>query len=354
MSNRKTILVTGAAGYIGSHICVELLAENSKKYQVIAIDNLCNSSALAIQRIEKISQGTLPFYAIDICDRSALDRLLKSHHVDAVIHCAGLKVMNESLTQPLRYFENNVVGSANLLQVLASHNIKNFIFSSSASVYGTPSTVPIRESAPCLANNPYSRSKLMVEQLLADIALTDPAWAIGVLRYFNPAGAHDSGLIGELPHQKPTNLIPSIVRVASGQQSALPIFGDDYSTSDGTGVRDYIHVMDVASAHVAALAYIFNDANKDARGFTLNLGTGQGYSVLDIIRTFASACGRAIPYTTEARRPSDTAICYADAWQAARLLGWRAERGLAEMCADHWRWHMKNPSGYTDGDCKRL
>ncbi|MQQ99355.1 UDP-glucose 4-epimerase GalE [Glaciimonas soli] len=343
MTYNKTILVTGAAGYIGSHICVELLAE---KYQVIAVDNLCNSSVRAIQRVEQISQCALPFYAIDIRDGKTLDELLQKHHIDAVIHCAGLKIMSESVAQPLRYFQNNVAGTATLLETMAQHNIKTVIFSSSAAVYGTPTAVPIAESAPLLANNPYSHSKLMVEQLLADMTLADPAWAIGVLRYFNPVGAHDSGLIGETSHPQSNNLMPSIVRVASGQQSSLPIFGDDYPTADGTGVRDYIHVMDVANAHVAALAHLLQNTNDDARNFTLNLGTGQGHSVLDIVRTFEITCGQSVPYYIESRRSSDTAACYADASQAAALLNWSAKKGLAEMCADHWRWHVQNPNGY--------
>ncbi|MFC5474842.1 UDP-glucose 4-epimerase GalE [Paraherbaspirillum soli] len=337
----KTILVTGAAGYIGSHICVELLAA---KYCVIAIDNLANGSSAAIRRAQQCGQGEIRFYPMDIRDRPALDSLLQTHPVDAAIHCAGLKIMSESVTQPLRYFENNVSGSATLLQALERSGVRNFVFSSSAAVYGAPASVPIPESAPVSANNPYSRSKLTVEQLLADLHDADPRWAIGVLRYFNPAGAHPSGLLGDSPRGMASNLMPAMARVALGQQPMLSIFGDDYPTIDGTGVRDYIHVADVASAHVAALDHLFGAGS----GFTLNLGTGRGYSVLEMIKTFELACARTIPYRIEPRRSSDSAACYADPAQALALLGWQARKGLADMCADHWRWHTQNPDGYAE------
>lgn len=339
MSTQKTILVTGASGYIGSHTCVELLAAG---YQVVALDNLSNSSPEALKRVEKITGRSVTFYKADVRDRAALDALLKAHRVDAAIHFAGLKAVGESVEQPLAYFENNVFGTINLLQALGSAGVKNFLFSSSATVYGDPESVPISESARLSTTNPYGRSKLMVEQILEDLAKSDSSWAIGALRYFNPVGAHASGLIGEDPRGIPNNLMPFVSQVAVGRRERLSVFGDDYPTPDGTGVRDYIHVVDLALGHLAALAQLF----RAGRGFTLNLGTGQGYSVLQMVRAFEAASGRPVPYRIVGRRPGDIAVCYADPSRAREMLGWEAKRGLEQMCADHWRWQSMNPEGY--------
>jgi len=339
MSTHKTILVTGAAGYIGSHTCVELLAAG---HSVIALDNLCNSSPESLRRVEKITGHLIPFYEADIRDRVALNALLKTHRIDAVIHFAGLKAVGESVSQPLSYFENNVGGTVTLLQALGEAGVKNVVFSSSATVYGDPESVPIREDARLSTTNPYGRSKLMVEQVLEDLGKSDPSWAIGVLRYFNPAGAHPSGLIGEDPRGIPNNLMPYIAQVAVGRREKLSVFGNDYPTPDGTGVRDYIHVVDLAQGHVAALREIF----RNGRSFTVNLGTGQGYSVLEMVRAFELASGRRVPYEITARRPGDIATCYADPMNAWNVLDWRARKGLEEMCADHWRWQSLNPSGF--------
>ncbi len=339
MTTHKTILVTGAAGYIGSHTCVELLAAG---HSVIALDNLGNSSAEALRRVEKITGHVIPFYEADVRDRIALDALLKTHHVDAAIHFAGLKAVGESVEQPLAYFDNNVGGTVTLLEALADAGVKNFLFSSSATVYGDPEAVPIKESARLSVTNPYGRSKLMVEQVLEDLAKSDPEWAIGVLRYFNPVGAHASGLIGEDPRGMPNNLMPFVSQVAVGRLDTLSVFGNDYPTPDGTGVRDYIHVVDLARGHLAALAAIF----RSGQGFTLNLGTGRGYSVLEMVRAFEEVSGRRVPYRIVDRRPGDTAVCYADPGSAWHVLDWRAKKGLADMCADHWRWQSMNPNGY--------
>jgi UDP-glucose 4-epimerase len=336
---RKTILVTGASGYIGSHTCVELLQND---FDVIAVDNLCNSSVEALKRVERITERALRFYEGDIRDRATLRSILHNHQVDAVIHFAGLKAVGESVVKPLLYFENNVAGTVALLDVLAEANVKRFVFSSSATVYGDPESVPITESARVSATNPYGRSKLMVEQILGDLAQSDPDWGIGILRYFNPAGAHPSGLIGEDPRGIPNNLMPFVAQVAVGRREKLAVFGDDYPTPDGTGVRDYIHVVDLAQGHVAALDRLFSQAGE----FTVNLGTGQGYSVLEAVRAFEKASQRTIPYEIVQRRPGDIASCYASPALAQELLGWRANKNLADMCADHWRWQKTNPDGY--------
>jgi UDP-glucose 4-epimerase len=339
MTTTKTILVTGASGYIGSHTCVELL---SAGYSVVALDNLCNSSLESLKRVEKITGRQIPFFEADVRDRAALDALLGKHRIDAVIHFAGLKAVGESVEQPLMYYENNVGGTVTLLQALGDAGVKTFLFSSSATVYGDPETVPINESARLSVTNPYGRSKLMVEEILQDLGRADTSWAIGALRYFNPVGAHASGLIGEDPRGIPNNLMPYISQVAVGRREQLSVFGNDYPTPDGTGVRDYIHVVDLARGHLAALAELF----RSNRSFTLNLGTGQGYSVLDMVRAFEQVSGRSVPYQITKRRPGDIATCYADPAGAKRVLDWAAQKGLAEMCADHWRWQSMNPNGF--------
>jgi UDP-glucose 4-epimerase len=340
MTINKNILVTGAAGYIGSHTCVELL---NAGYEVIALDNLCNSSPESLKRVEKITDKSIPLFKMDVRDRQALDNLLKTYRIDAVMHFAGSKSVSESVAHPLAYFENNVTGTVSLLQALDNAGVRRFLFSSSATVYGDPKSVPISESAPLSSTNPYGRSKLMVEQILHDLAKSDPSWAIGSLRYFNPVGAHESGLIGEDPRDIPNNLMPFIAQVAVGRRERLSVFGNDYPTPDGTGVRDYIHVVDLARGHLAALAELF----RSGQGFTLNLGTGRGYSVLEMVRAFEHASGRSVPYQIVARRPGDVAVCYADPSSARECLGWSAQKGIAEMCADHWRWQSSNPHGFN-------
>ena len=339
MSTSKKILVTGASGYIGSHTCVALLQAG---FEVIALDNLSNSSRESLFRVEQITGRSVQFIEADVRNRSALDTLLQQNEVDAAIHFAGLKAVGESVAKPLAYFQNNVGGTLTLLEALATATVKRFVFSSSATVYGDPESVPINESARLGVTNPYGRSKLMVEEILADLQKSDPEWRVGILRYFNPVGAHPSGLIGEDPRGTPNNLMPFIAQVAVGRRERLVVFGDDYPTPDGTGVRDYIHVVDLAHGHVAALRRLF----AKAEGFTVNLGTGRGHSVLEAVQAFEAASGRHVPYMVAARRGGDIAACYADPANAHRLLGWRAEKGLAEMCADHWRWQSMNRDGY--------
>jgi len=343
MAKKRTILVTGACGYIGSHTCLELLEAG---YAVVAYDNLCNSSRTSLFRVEELTGGEIVTYEADIRDRAALKTVLREHRVDAVIHFAGLKAVGESVAQPLRYFDNNINGTNVLLSELAAAGVKRFLFSSSATVYGDPESVPIRESARLSVTNPYGRTKLIVEQMLEDLRRADPAWVIGVLRYFNPGGAHPSGRIGEDPRGIPNNLMPYVAQVAAGRRDKLSVFGGDYPTPDGTGVRDYIHVVDLARGHVAALERMFSVPD----GFTVNLGTGRGYSVLEIVRAFEAACGRRIPYEIVARRPGDIATCYADPSLARELLGWQAEKGIEEMCEDHWRWQSSNPMGFEAAD----
>jgi len=329
------ILVTGGAGYIGSHACVALIAAG---HEVSIIDDLSNSRCDVIDRIEKIAGKRPLFFEGDVRDHSFVGHALASGPVDAVIHFAGLKAVGESVAQPLRYYDCNVGGALTLCEEMAAAGIKTLIFSSSATVYGDPASVPIREDFPCHATNPYGSSKLMIEEILADVAKSDPAWRIARLRYFNPVGAHESGLIGESPNGVPNNLMPYIAQVASGQRARLSVFGDDYPTLDGTGVRDYIHVVDLADGHLAALDYLQTHPGL----LTVNLGTGRGYSVLEMVRAFETASGRPIPYDIVGRRPGDIATCYADPSLAKQLLGWQAQRGIDEMCRDAWHWQEKS------------
>jgi UDP-glucose 4-epimerase len=327
----STILITGGAGYIGSHTAVELLDAG---YDLIVIDNFSNSKPAVLDRIERIGGRAPVFIEVDVRDRNALRDVFRAHDIDAVIHFAGLKAVGESVAQPLRYYENNVSGSLVLFEVMAESNVKTLVFSSSATVYGDPSSVPIREDFPLSATNPYGRSKLMIEEILRDLSRSDESWRIAFLRYFNPIGAHESGMIGEAPNGIPNNLMPYITQVAIGKLAQLSVFGGDYPTPDGTGVRDYIHVVDLSRGHLAALGAL--DAHPGV--MTVNLGTGRGYSVLEVIRAFERASGRAVPYRIVARRPGDVAQCYADASLAESLLDWRAERGIEAMCRDSWRW----------------
>lgn len=325
------ILVTGGTGFIASHTCVCLLAEG---YEVTLIDNLSNSRRDVVDRIAAIAGRVPVFVEGDVRNRAMLESVFSGQPIDAVIHFAGLKAVGESVSQPLAYFDCNVGGTISLCQAMASSGVKTFIFSSSATVYGDPVSVPIREDTGRSATNPYGASKLMVEDILADLSKSDPEWRIARLRYFNPVGAHESGTLGEQPTGVPNNLLPYIAQVASGVRERLSVFGNDYPTPDGTGIRDYIHVMDLAAGHVAALNYLRRE-----RGLlTVNLGTGRGYSVLDMIRAFERASGRLVPYSVAPRRPGDIAACYADASAAEERLGWKAARGIDEMCRDAWRW----------------
>jgi UDP-glucose 4-epimerase len=326
------ILVTGGTGYIGSHACIELIKAG---YQIVVIDNLCNSKESVLERVATISGTTIPFIKANLRDRDALDRVFATGNFDAVMHFAGLKAVGESVEQPMRYYENNVEGSLALFQAMAKHDVKILVFSSSATVYGDPETVPIVENSPLSATNPYGRSKLMIEEMLRDIAKSDPSWRVALLRYFNPAGAHESGLIGEDPNDIPNNLFPYVAQVAAGTRPMLAVFGDDYPTDDGTGVRDYIHVVDLAIGHVRTMDKL---ADGKSGVLTFNLGTGHGSSVLQMVKAFESASGRTIPYRIAARRPGDIAVCYADTSLAERELGWRAERSIEQMCKDAWRW----------------
>ncbi len=325
------ILVTGGAGYIGSHTCIELLAAG---YNLVVIDNFSNSKPAVLGRVEQISGRTIPFMEVDVRDRGTLRNIFRQHAIDAVIHFAGLKAVGESVSQPLRYYDNNVSGSVALFEVMAESGVKTLVFSSSATVYGDPHSVPIREDFPLSATNPYGRSKLMLEDILRDLSRSDESWKIALLRYFNPVGAHESGIIGEDPNGIPNNLMPYITQVAVGKLQQLSVFGDDYPTPDGTGVRDYIHVVDLARGHLAALQAIDGKSGVT----TVNLGTGQGYSVLDVVSAFEKASGHPVPYRIVDRRPGDVAQCYADPALAHELLGWKAEKDLDAMCRDSWRW----------------
>jgi UDP-glucose 4-epimerase len=335
------ILVTGGAGYIGSHTCVELLAGG---YEVIVVDSLLNSSEAAIWRIEEISGKKLRYHKVDLRDKEALDSVFRQASIDAVIHFAGLKAVGESVAKPLEYYRNNIMGSLELFEVMATHGVKNIVFSSSATVYGDPATLPITEDFPLKPSNPYGWCKVMLEQILRDLYHADQALNIALLRYFNPVGAHPSGRIGEDPRGIPNNLVPYIAQVAVGKLAELQIFGNDYPTPDGTGVRDYIHVMDLASGHIKALEKLA--ANPGL--VTYNLGTGKGYSVLEMVEAFSDAAGRKIPYRIVERRPGDIASCFADASRAERELSWKAARDIKAMCADAWRWQSENSNGYEE------
>jgi len=335
------ILVTGGAGYIGSHTCLTLLECG---YRVTVVDNLSNSSRESLRRVEKLTGKQLIFLEVDLLDRSGLTQVFAgcSEQFDAVIHFAGKKAVGESVEQPLLYYHNNITGTINLCQTMAAFGVKNIIFSSSATVYGDPATVPITEEFPLSCTNPYGRTKLMTEEILRDVQRADGAWNVCLLRYFNPVGAHKSGRIGENPNGIPNNLMPYITQVAVGKLAELSVFGNDYSTQDGTGVRDYIHVVDLAEGHVKALDKLLQRPGV----VVYNLGTGHGYSVLEMVRAFAEACGREIPYRIVGRRLGDIAACYADPTKAQRELGWQARFGLKEMCLDSWRWQNNNPHGY--------
>lgn len=334
-----TILVTGGAGYIGTHTVVELLNAGS---EVIVLDNLSNSSIEALNRVERITGKSVTFYQGDILNKALLQKVFSDHNIDAVIHFAGLKAVGESVAKPLKYYENNVTGSLILCQVMAEFKVKNLVFSSSATVYGDPASLPITEDFPTGATNPYGQSKLMVEHILADLHHSDPSWNIARLRYFNPVGAHASGLIGEDPNDIPNNLMPFIAQVAVGKREALSVFGNDYPTHDGTGVRDYIHVVDLALGHLKALEKL---ATKPGL-VTYNLGTGQGYSVLDMVKAFEKACGKSIAYQIALRRPGDIAACYANPDHAKTDLGWQATHSLEDMANSSWHWQSTNPNGY--------
>ena len=340
MKPTKTLLVTGGAGYIGSHTCVELLQAG---YGVVVADNLCNSRREVFGRIERIAGRAVTFHECDVRDAAALRGIFGEHAIDAVLHFAGLKAVGESVDRPIEYYDNNVGGTLALCRAMAEAGVRKLVFSSSATVYGDPDAVPVREDHPLRPTNPYGHSKAMIETILQDLFRSDPAWKIALLRYFNPVGAHESGLIGEDPGGVPNNLLPFIAQVAVGRREALNVYGNDYPTPDGTGVRDYIHVVDLARGHLAALEKLATTSEV----LSVNLGTGRGYSVLEMVEAFRRASGRDIPYRIVARRPGDVAACYADPTLAARLLGWRAERGLERICRDAWRWQSMNPDGYA-------
>lgn len=344
MNNK--ILVTGGVGYIGSHTCIELIAAG---YDVVVYDNLSNSNLEALKRTEQLAGKEIEFIEGDVLDSKLLNQVFEKHDFFGVIHFAGLKAVGESVAQPLRYYKNNVTGTLELLEVMQSHNVKNFVFSSSATVYGDPEILPIPEKAPRSCTNPYGQSKLTVEYILQDLATADPSWNIACLRYFNPVGAHSSGLIGEDPNGIPNNLMPFISQVAVGKLKQLSVFGSDYDTVDGTGVRDFIHVVDLAKGHVAAIDYLKEQAidSESGVGFEpINLGTGNGSSVLQLVDAFEKVTNQSVPYKLTDRRPGDIAACYASADKAKQLLGWQADLTVEDMCKDSWRWQSQNPSGY--------
>lgn len=334
------VLITGGAGYIGSHTALELL---NTGYEVVVYDNLSNSSKESLKRVEELTGKSVKFYEGDVLDAGKLTEMFRAESIDAVIHCAALKAVGESVRKPLEYYRNNINGTLTLMDVMRTVGVKNIVFSSSATVYGSPEVMPITEDCPKgQCTNPYGWTKSMMEQIMTDLQKSDPEWNVILLRYFNPVGAHKSGLIGEDPKGIPNNLMPYITQVAVGKLEKLGVFGDDYDTPDGTGVRDYIHVVDLAVGHVKAIDYILTNPGLDI----INLGTGVGYSVLDMVKAFSKACGKSIPYEIKPRREGDVAMCYADPAKALKVLGWKAERGLDEMCEDSWRWQSRNPNGY--------
>lgn len=337
------ILVTGGAGYIGSHTCLELL---NAGHRVVVVDNLVSSRREALERVREIAGKTLEFHLVNLLDEPALDAVFAGCQLDAVIHCAGLKAVGESVEIPLRYYHNNLTSTLILCEVMHRHDVKNLVFSSSATVYGDPHAVPIQEDFPLSATNPYGRSKLMIEEILRDVQAASPTSNIALLRYFNPVGAHASGRLGEDSPSTPNNLLPYVAQVAMGRRPQVLVFGDDYPTADGTGVRDYIHVVDLALGHLKALEKLAAQPGI----VTYNLGTGRGFSVLEVIAAFARASGRKVPYKVVGRRSGDIATCYADPSLAREELGWAAERGLDQMCADAWHWQVNNPHGYSQGD----
>ncbi len=349
MENRGKVLVTGGAGYIGSHTCLELL---SAGFDVVVVDNLSNSKKVSLDRVEQLTGKKLDFIEGDIRDSAVLNSIFEAHAIDVVVHFAGLKAVGESCEQPLRYFQNNVAGTLVLCEVMAEHGLKRMVFSSSATVYGDPHKVPITEGFPLSATNPYGRSKLMIEEILRDCSRADQLnaddnpWDVTLLRYFNPVGAHKSGEIGEDPNGIPNNLMPYVSQVAVGKLKELSVFGGDYSTKDGTGVRDYIHVVDLAKGHLKAIERLLSSTDRQGV-FTYNLGTGNGYSVLEVIKAFEKACGKPVSYRIVERRDGDIAQCYANASLAEQELGWKAEKNLDEMCKDAWRWQSLNPEGYN-------
>jgi UDP-glucose 4-epimerase len=334
-----SILVTGGAGYIGSHTCVELLQAG---YDLVVIDNFSNSKMDSLNRVKELTGKDVTFYEVDLLNRESVDKIFKQHSIEAVIHFAGLKAVGESVSLPLHYYHNNITGTLILCDVMKQYGVKNLVFSSSATVYGMPETVPISEDFPLGATNPYGRTKLMIEEILRDVYVADEGWSIALLRYFNPIGAHESGRIGEDPNGIPNNLMPFITQVAVGKLKQLSVFGNDYPTIDGSGVRDYIHVVDLAHGHLKALEKVMSSNGVEA----YNLGTGTGYSVLEIVNAFEKASGVQIPYQIVDRRPGDIAVCYADATKAKNELGWVATRGIEEMCRDSWKWQKNNPNGY--------
>ena len=338
----STILVTGGAGYIGSHTCVELL---NGGHELVVADNLVNSSPEALNRVKAITGRDFSFYQIDVCDRLALTSLFRKHRIESVIHFAGLKAVGESVSAPLAYYRNNLDSTISLCEAMREFQVRRLVFSSSATVYGVPASVPITEDFPRSCTNPYGWTKYMIEQILRDLSGAEPDWSIMLLRYFNPIGAHPSGLIGEDPAGIPNNLVPYIAQVAIGRRPVLHVFGRDYPTPDGTGIRDYIHVVDLAIGHCRAIEYVQDHKGAEA----VNLGTGRGYSVLETVRAYEKASGRKIPCQFDPRRAGDVAACYADPRKARELLGWQAERSLDDMCEDSWRWQLKNPNGYANG-----
>lgn len=339
--NMAKILITGGAGYIGSHTALELLNQG---FEVVIYDNLCNSSKESLRRVEELTGKSIKFYEGDVLDAEALEKMFQAENIDAVLHCAALKAVGESVKKPLQYYHNNITGTLTLMSVMCKVGVKKIVFSSSATVYGSPEVIPITEDCPKgQCTNPYGWTKSMMEQIMTDMQKADPEWDVVLLRYFNPVGAHESGRIGEDPKGIPNNLMPYISQVAVGKLDKLGVFGDDYDTPDGTGVRDYIHVVDLADGHVRAIKKIL-----EAPGLVVyNLGTGVGYSVLDMVKAFSKACGKEIPYEIKPRREGDIAMCYANPAKAKAELGWEAKRGLDEMCADTWRWQSQNPNGYN-------